>query len=320
MFSIGSNLDEYILQEHLGDGKHSQVWKCTKNGQNYAIKIATITGDHYANNMIYKEFGTEAGVMSQLSHARIQRFYEYKQSHIYDPHELRPIPVVYIVSEFAEGGDLLRLIMNTGRLSMKLCRHYFIQILDALESMHNKGFAHLDIKAENILLDENLDPLLADFDLSRKIKPLRGETGTKVYMPPEMYLTMPYDPVKADLFTLGSLLFCMLTGAFPFGSASLTDGYYSLIVKNRFDKYWKVVEQTRPAGFFSAEFKSLIEGLLAFNPNNRLTIEQVKANVWVNGPSLSIEELELERTSRRELLGMDPEAEETEEVEEMADF
>ena len=106
----------------------------------------------------------------------------------------------------------------------------------------------MDIKLENIVLDANFNIKLIDFGFACHISGDSGSSysdelkGTPAYMTPEMHVGHKYQPVVADMFSLGVLLFIMYTGVQPFTKADPSDGLYKHIVYNRLDLFWQCHE------------------------------------------------------------------------------
>lgn len=106
--------------------------------------------------------------------------------------------------------------------------------------MHSRGIVHCDLKPENILVDQNYDLKIADFGLSldHKISKLKGKRGTKSYASPEFYESGEYDGIKADLFSLGVILFVMVTNKLPFREATIEDQHYNSIATGKYEFFW----------------------------------------------------------------------------------
>ena len=202
----------------------------------------------------------------------------------------------YIAFENASKGDLLKYInINKSGFSEKLCKYIFYKILKAIQVLHNLGISHRNIKIDNILLDgDNYD--IKIFDLS-SAEFMTNEKGQKIlfkkskensnYTAPEIIMGIPHNGEKIDIFSLGVLLFILRTGKYGFKEAKINnisfdinDKLYKLIKNKKYDKYWELIEKSLGIKGLSQEFKKLYLRLVAFNPKERPTIEDILNNDW----------------------------------------
>ena len=201
-----------------------------------------------------------------------------------------------IVLEHAVNGDLYP-YLEQGALSEPVSRFYFGQLLSAIEHLHNNGYCHLDIKPENLLLDERFDLKLCDFGFTTSYtekggcKLVRTSCGTSNYFPPETWKSgakeRGYDGIKADVFQLGILLFIMLTGQPPFTKSVVQDGWFALMARGRWDEFWdfkeKGIANVSSLGdrqIFSQDLKELLRAMLEPQPSMRATIQSIKESKW----------------------------------------
>jgi serine/threonine protein kinase len=115
--------------------------------------------------------------------------------------------------------DLFVVLSKTGRLQEPVARYYFKQLIDGLQHIHNKGFAHRNLKPKNLFIDDKDDfnMKIADFVFASSLEETsKTFVGTIDYMSPEIHLKMFHQPGKADVFALGVILFNMVTGQAPF--------------------------------------------------------------------------------------------------------
>ena len=214
--------------------------------------------------------------------------------------------VDYMILENAEGGEFFDFLVMSGQLSESMARHYFLQLLQGLDHCHRNGFAHRDLKCENILLDDKYDLKIADFGFAGPVDGRDGKgtlstyVGTENYMPPEVYLEQPYYPRAVDVFTAGIILFTMVAGHPPFNFARSNDVYYKCIASNRSDLFWKLVSKGLPPGFYSDDFKDIIVSMLQLDPNHRPTMSELFQHPWVTGPLPSGMEFNNEIKTRRD--------------------
>lgn len=125
---------------------------------------------------------------------------------------------VYIIMEHASRGQLLQHIRQAGRLPEDEARGLFKQIVCAVKYCHDNGIIHRDLKANNILLDAQRNIRVSDFGLGTRFltgQELTERCGASGYQAPE-FLGQKYDGPKKDVWSLGVLLYCMVTGTLPF--------------------------------------------------------------------------------------------------------
>lgn len=162
----------------------------------------------------------EVESLSKMSHQNITELYEY----------IEDLNVHAIVMEFVDGEELYSRL-ERGKLCESEAKYLFYQLCLALDHCHRQGVAHRDVKLENILVTKDNQVKLCDFGLSTPItgQLLEDFCGSVCYTAPEILKFNPYDGRKSDVWSLGIVLFSMLTGYLPFsldsgGScASITD-------------------------------------------------------------------------------------------------
>ena len=205
----------------------------------------------------------------------------------------------YYTIDYFSNGTLLYYVQNY-RFSEKQAKIIFKKIVEGIKFCHNKNICHLDIKPENIIFDNKFEPIIIDFGLSKKIKDKKneiaqylGKTGTKQYECPEMWKIGKYTGVEADIFSLGALLFNLISSIYGFKRATKNDKYYSLIINDKdgtYKAYWEFFKKAinlTP----SDNFKDLYTKLIAYEPKNRPSIEEILDHPWFDEiKNLSIEE------------------------------
>lgn len=242
----------------------------------------------------------EAKITLSISHPRVCSAIQFFPQIILPPSDdsptaswnTQPLILPALVLEYVPNGDLVKLTKSLGCLPETVARTYFLQLVDALECIHEAGVCHLDIKPDNILLDENYCVKLADFGLALETSGrtgLKETAGTPPYFSPEMHLNLKYSGFQADLFALGVTLFSMVVGTLPFGEAKLEDPLYNLIAYKNYEEFWKYHSGTRKQGaqFYNQSFRDLIQKMLAYKVDERLSIKSIKCHEWVKGLTLS---------------------------------
>ena len=158
--------------------------------------------DTYINYCVYVYFGFES-----VRHKNVLRLFGY----FYDATR------IYLMLEFAPGGELYKVLTNKGRFSEKTSARYILDLSLALDYCHKKHVIHRDIKPENLLIGQKNDIKIADFGWSVHAPTSRRTTlcGTLDYLPPEMVECREHDET-ADVWSLGVLLYEFLVGNPPF--------------------------------------------------------------------------------------------------------
>jgi len=142
--------------------------------------------------------------------------------------------------EYAPGGIFFDVCQTVGAMGETGGHMFMEQLVDVLAYLSSKKVAHRDLKLENILVNDNLDLKVADFGFAtfRKVDRLRSYRGTKTYMAPEIKEHKIYDGMKADMFSVGVILFIIVQGIFPFSEAKPDEYYYKLLIEGNMEKYW----------------------------------------------------------------------------------
>lgn len=164
--------------------------------------------------------------------------------------------------DFCPGGELFYHLHNVGRFTEEQSKFYFAEIILGLEYLHSREIAYRDLKPENVLLDIDGHVRLTDFGLSKENLGKHSKTysfcGSPEYMSPEMLSGFGHGR-SVDFYSIGSLLFEMLTGLPPFYD------------ENRTKMYWKIINEPLSFPLFlSKSVKDLLTKLLAKNPVNRI--------------------------------------------------
>lgn len=191
------------------------------------------------------------------------------------------------VLDLAERGDLFLYVFNSNNgLSEKFSKFIFKKIVEGIKFCHENFICHFDIKIENILLDNDYNPLIADFGLAEELKDsegnirnFSGERGTKYAMSPEMFEEgQQYSGVKADIFSLGVLLLAMVLKKRGFRVAHDNERYKCIEDKN-YEEFWNITLDSEMV--LSDEFKKLYVSMVAYEPKERPSIDQILEDPWL---------------------------------------
>jgi len=246
-----------------------------------------------------KTYLREKNYLMNLNHPNIIQVYETVDE---TTSTLDSVPkqVSYIALEYASHGDLLEIISKNGHLPELLARTMFHQLIEAISYLHRRNVAHMDLKVDNLLIDENFKLKLIDFDLSQSLDSAFLEArGTPGYRAPEVKNGICGNLTAADVYAAGVVLFIMVCGHPPYlehsnGDDAEYDAFYRLMRKN-LSRFWEVHSKHKNnANFFSSEFKEMIDMMLIEEHRERATIEDIKACKWYNGQILGNQEFQVE--------------------------
>ncbi|XP_023317547.1 serine/threonine-protein kinase SIK3-like isoform X2 [Trichogramma pretiosum] len=252
----------YALGETIGKGNFAIVRKATHivTGSMVAIKIIDKT--KLSEENLAKIF-REVSIMKRLNHKHVIKLYQVMETE----------KMIYLVTEYAEGGEIFDYLVKNGRLKENEARRIFCQIVQAVLYLHKNGFVHRDIKAENLLLDKKGNMKIADFGFSNEYQPgvaLRTWCGSPPYAAPEIFNGTEYDGPMTDIWSLGVVLYVLVCGALPFDGATM-----QLLRKAVCSGKYRVPY------FMSESCERLIRNMLMVDPSRRLSLRQILEHPWM---------------------------------------
>ncbi len=204
----------YEILQLLGEGGMGAVYKAMDRELSRPVALKLIRPQLAANPSILARFKQELLLAHQVTHRNVIRIYDLGDAD----------GVKFITMEYVEGVDLRALIQEQKKFSPEEAVQITEQICRALEATHNVGVIHRDLKPQNIMRDQSGRILLMDFGLARTVEgdgmtQTGALVGTMEYMSPEQALAKDLDQ-RSDLFTLGLILYELLTGKAPYGAES----------------------------------------------------------------------------------------------------
>ncbi|MBQ4603561.1 MAG: serine/threonine protein kinase, partial [Clostridia bacterium] len=209
----GKRLDgRYEIQEVIGVGGMAVVYKAYDNIDDRTVAVKILKEEYLANEEFRRRFKNESKAIAVLSHPNIVKVFNVSYGD----------RLQYIVMEYVEGITLKEYIEQQGKLGIKETVHFTMQILRALQHAHDKGIVHRDIKPQNIMLLSNGNIKVTDFGIARfsysDTKTMTDSAiGSVHYISPEQARGDTTDD-RADIYSVGVVLYEMLTGQLPFQS------------------------------------------------------------------------------------------------------
>lgn len=280
---------EFVLEKLIGQGGSSRVYKANHphTDQDYAIKILRKDKgiSEKKGTLIMKE--EHDRMMMLQGHPNILKSYgTFPAGQL--AAEFGLTDVIYNVLEIAENGTLSKFIRTSGGLGENLVKFPFMQICHALSYIHSQGIAHMDIKLENILLDQFFNCKIADLGVALDVSGTNGladsRRGTTCYMAPEIHHLLPtetYDAYKSDIYSLGICLYVLVFGEFPLKDDSedstlfdtdtiggITGLKCSIDVKKKWDQ-------------ISTDLQELLGNMLSMEPEDRPSLQEILESSWI---------------------------------------
>nr|XP_029543859.1 MAP/microtubule affinity-regulating kinase 3 isoform X15 [Oncorhynchus nerka] len=257
------HVGNYRLLKTIGKGNFAKV-KLARHiltGREVAIKIIDKT--QLNSNSLQKLF-REVRIMKLLNHPNIVKLFEVIETE----------RTLYLVMEYASGGEVFDYLVAHGRMKEKEARAKFRQIVSAVQYCHQKHIVHRDLKAENLLLDADMNIKIADFGFSNEFtmgNKLDTFCGSPPYAAPELFQGKKYDGPEVDVWSLGVILYTLVSGSLPFDGQNLKE-LRERVLRGKY----------RIPFYMSTDCENLLKRFLVLNPAKRGTFEQIMKDRWIN--------------------------------------
>uniref|UniRef100_A0A674B4F6 non-specific serine/threonine protein kinase n=1 Tax=Salmo trutta TaxID=8032 RepID=A0A674B4F6_SALTR len=257
--SIASCADE---QPHIGNYR---LLKTIGKGNFAKVKLARhiLTGREVRHQQTQQLF-REVRIMKILNHPNIVKLFEVIETE----------KTLYLVMEYASGGEVFDYLVAHGRMKEKEARAKFRQIVSAVQYCHQKHIVHRDLKAENLLLDADMNIKIADFGFSNEFvmgSKLDTFCGSPPYAAPELFQGKKYDGPEVDVWSLGVILYTLVSGSLPFDGQNLKE-LRERVLRGKY----------RIPFYMSTDCENLLKRFLVLNPAKRGTLEQIMKDRWIN--------------------------------------
>ena len=252
----------YKVIKLLGEGSFGKAFLC-KNESNDTICVIKQIIIEDMNEKEKDDVYNEAQILGKLDHQNIIKLFEVFDSK-------KPKHTLNIVTEYADGGDLSEKIksQNNKPFTESEILDYFTQICLALKHIHEKKIIHRDLKSGNVFLMKNGLVKLGDFGIAKGFQNTMDKAktmvGTPYYLSPEILENKPYDS-KSDIWSLGVLLYEMMTFKMPFNANS----FPMLSVKILRGNY------TPPPAVYTKDLREIVSKCLLVDPKKRPTIQAI---------------------------------------------
>ncbi|KAH0792561.1 CAMK family protein kinase [Histomonas meleagridis] len=262
-FVVPSQIGKYSLLETIGAGAFSYVKLALQNEskQHYACKIIPI--NTLITNDLWERTEEEIRVNQQMYHPGVVQIIDLLKDEFN----------IYIFMEYCPGGDLYKFLIDRGKIPEPEAANLIYQLLNAIQYIHSIGVAHRDIKPENILLDQQGRIKISDFGLSKFVGKdglVTTPCGSLCYTSPECLTGKPYDGRISDLWSIGVILYALVTGQLPWSNRNQA----------------QLIEQIRAGDYsiptsLSPECSDLISRLLTVDPAKRITESEALSHRWL---------------------------------------
>ncbi|XP_078675693.1 MAP/microtubule affinity-regulating kinase 3-like isoform X28 [Branchiostoma floridae x Branchiostoma belcheri] len=248
------HIGKYRLLKTIGKGNFAKVKlaRHVPTGKEVAIKIIDKT---QLNPSSLQKLFREVRIMKMLNHPNIVKLFEVIETE----------KTLYLVMEYASGGEVFDYLVAHGRMKEKEARAKFRQIVSAVQYCHQKRVVHRDLKAENLLLDSDMNIKIADFGFSNEFTPgnkLDTFCGSPPYAAPELFQGKKYDGPEVDVWSLGVILYTLVSGSLPFDGQNLKE-LRERVLRGKY----------RIPFYMSTDCENLLKRFLVLNPLKRGSLE-----------------------------------------------
>ncbi|XP_063499905.1 MAP/microtubule affinity-regulating kinase 3 isoform X17 [Symphalangus syndactylus] len=265
-----------------GDGRQEVTSRTSRSGARCRNSIASCADEqpHIGNYRLLKTIGK--GNFAKVKLARHILTGREVAIKIIDKTQLNPTSLQKLFREVRimkilnhpNIGEVFDYLVAHGRMKEKEARSKFRQIVSAVQYCHQKRIVHRDLKAENLLLDADMNIKIADFGFSNEFtvgSKLDTFCGSPPYAAPELFQGKKYDGPEVDVWSLGVILYTLVSGSLPFDGQNLKE-LRERVLRGKY----------RIPFYMSTDCENLLKRFLVLNPIKRGTLEQIMKDRWIN--------------------------------------
>lgn len=258
-----NDLHNYHFDTKLGSGAFSTVWKVEnlETHEIFACKIVAKT--NLSDKSDEMRFQREIDSMAFLRHDNIAQLHDF----------FSDAENFYLILDNCPNGELLDFMVKNGAMNEATAALLFQQVASAIAFCHSNGIAHRDLKPQNILIQKFPFVKVSDFGLCGYIREnqlMSTFCGSPCYCAPECLSKIPYDGQKSDIWSLGVILYSMVTGEHPWNITN-----QAVMLRQILAADFNVPKTV------SADCKDLITKMMQKNPSDRITMKQVLQHPWL---------------------------------------
>ena len=260
----------YSMGHQVGEGTYSKVRTVErrKDGNILAVKIVELS--KVRTDYVTKFMPRELETVLTLKHKNVIQTFEIFKTKDF----------VFQIMQYAEKGDVLQMIHSFGRISENRSKKIFHDVAKGIQYMHGKNIAHRDLKCENILLFKDNSAAISDFGFVRNTvvdkREIKCQTfcGSHAYASPELLRGIPYDPKINDIWSMGVILFTMLSGTMPFDDSNLTRMVQKQLRKD-------ITFPQSSFGNLTDTCKQFVMSILEPSVDRRISIDRMFETKWM---------------------------------------
>ncbi|MEO0139248.1 MAG: serine/threonine-protein kinase [candidate division WOR-3 bacterium] len=242
---------KYKITDKIGTGGMATVYKGEHVYLKKPVAIKVLLPSFSENKELVERFFQEAETASKLDHPNIVKIFDFGDEEGF----------LYLVMQYIDGETLEKILQSVKKLPLRDAINITLQVLSALDYAHEKGLVHRDIKPANIMINKDGKAFLLDFGIAilaeaKRITKTKVAAGTPEYMAPEQFRGRA--DKRSDLYSVGVVLYEMITGRTPFGDA-----------KDVYELQYKILREPVPPTGISEALDKVLQKALSKLPSER---------------------------------------------------